>query len=76
MAAGQMLNLACVWTGRPKPKHIAEYRQWILGVHQQLANRWQKQLLYTLGVGRERTEVWTFEPGQAPKLAQILPVGL
>jgi hypothetical protein len=71
-----MLSLTCFWTGRPKKKHVSEYRQWILHVQQQLADRWQERLLYALGVARERTEVWTFEPDQLPKLAWILPIGL
>jgi hypothetical protein len=65
---GQMLRHTCEWSGRPKPKHISTYRQWILFVIQTLADRWEKKVLYALGVSPRRTEFWAFEPGQPPKL--------
>jgi hypothetical protein len=71
-----MLNLAFEWVGRPKPKHVNEYRQWILTISQGLADRWGISILYCLGTAVNQTEVWHFEPGQAPKLAEKLNVGI
>jgi hypothetical protein len=43
----EQLNLSIEWDGRPKPKHIQEYRQWIC---------------WALGVAKNRTELWHFKP--------------
>ena len=64
------------WIGRPKPKHVAAYRQWMLSVHQHLADRWQIKILYALGPSPHRTELWCFEPGKPPRLREVLPVGI
>lgn len=73
---GQMFALPCEWSGRPKPKHIAAYRQWILVTNQLLAERWGKSILYALGTAPNRTEFWSFQPGQTPKLTKKLNVGI
>jgi hypothetical protein len=76
-ASGETFQAACQWTGPgPKPKHIPAYRQWILYTTQLLADRWQKRLLYALGVAPNRTEVWAFEPGSVPKLLKRLNCGM
>lgn len=64
--------LAIEWDGQPKPKHVAEYRQWILSTHQMLCDRWQVSILYCLGVAPNRTELWEFKPGNPPKLAETI----
>ena len=73
----EMLLPVCVWIGgRPKKKHVREYRQWALLVHQSLADQWGKRIAYGLGVAPNRTEFWCFEPGCAPKLLQKVPFGI
>jgi hypothetical protein len=73
---GAGLNLRFEWLGRPKPKHIAPYRQWILATVQTLSDRWGTTILYALGVAADSTELWTFEPGKAPRLLEKLKVGI
>jgi hypothetical protein len=73
---GGQPTLRCEWLGKPKPKYIPEYRQWILSTHQFLADRWQQRVMYALGVARDHTELWIFEPGGTPKLLQKLNVGI
>jgi hypothetical protein len=63
------------WTSRPKPKHIAQYRQWGQSTAI-LAQRWKQQILYGLGVSSTSTELWAFEPGQPPKLVEKLQLGI
>jgi hypothetical protein len=75
-APGTSHVIACEWTGQPKRKHIAEYRRWILHIHQGLADRWGLSVLYALGVAPDLTEFWSFEPGQAPKLAGVTNASL
>jgi hypothetical protein len=70
------LNLGFEWLGRPKPKQIAEYRQWILGVVQSLADRWNTSILYALGTRRNQTELWRVAAGEAPRLLEKLKVGI
>lgn len=64
------------WTGRPKPKHFAEYRRWVLKTTQLLADRWNVCVLYGLGVSPTCTEFWAFEPWGTPKLIQKVPLGI
>lgn len=64
------------WTGRLKPKHVAEYRQWMLFVMQTCAQRWNARILYVLGPTPHTSEWWTCEPGEAPKLQQKLNIGI
>jgi len=73
---GENLNLEYEWTGRPRPKHTNEYRQWVLYVAQSLCDRRNITMLYCLGSSKNCTELWCFEPGKPPKLAKKLPVGL
>jgi hypothetical protein len=47
----------------PKPALFSEYRQWILGVTEELATRWNASVMYVL-----REEVWGVEPGEPAKL--------
>jgi hypothetical protein len=69
---GQLFQLRCVWTGRPRTKHLPEYRRWVLCTTQSLADRWRSRILYGLGVTPNCTEFWAFEPGAAPKLVEKL----
>jgi hypothetical protein len=55
------------WTGKPKPKHIAEYRQWILATIQTLCERWNKSILYALSPNPHSTELWSFRAGSSTK---------
>jgi hypothetical protein len=71
-----ILRLEFEWFGRPHKRNLAEYRQWILGVAQSLVNRWGRTMLYALGVAPDRTELWAFEPGKAPKLARVINAGI
>jgi hypothetical protein len=73
---GEMLQFNHEWTGRPKPKHIAAYRQWTLYVTQMLTERWGKRILYGLGVSPSCTELWSFEPGSSPKLLEKARFGI
>jgi hypothetical protein len=59
------LQYAYKWTGRPKPKDFAEYRQWILSTIAILALRWKQQIVYCL---RSSTcvEIWSFEQVSFP----------
>jgi hypothetical protein len=73
---GHLMQCSCEWTGRPKPKHIAQYRQWGLSTTAILAQRWKQRILYGLGVSSTCTELWAFEPGQPPKLVKKLQLGI
>ena|SRR5271163_2563982 len=64
------------WDGQLKPKHLPEYRQWILCTTQHLCDRWQAKILYCLGTKSDETEMWEFEPGKTPKLAKTIPIGI
>lgn len=64
------------WTGKPKPKHIAQYRQWILTTTQTLCDRWNRSILYALSPNPRSTELWSFLPGRAPRLEQKWPFAL
>jgi hypothetical protein len=75
-ARGQSHIQSIEWVGQPKPKHVAEYRQWILHTTSILAERWGLSILYGLGVSPNCTEVWQFKPGKAPKLVGTGPFGI
>ena len=64
------------WTGRLRRKHVDAYRQWVLSTNQILSDRWQITMLYALGTHHNRTELWSFTPGKAPKLVEKLNVGI
>jgi hypothetical protein len=64
------------WTGRPKRKHLAEYRRWVRLIAQLLTDRWKARVLYGLGVTPICTEFWGFEPKGTPKLMQKVPLGI
>jgi hypothetical protein len=75
--AGQPFNPICIWTGgRPKKKHIPEYRQWVLLTNQSLADQWGIRIGYGLGVTAHETEFWCFEPGGPPKLLKKINAGI
>jgi hypothetical protein len=63
---GHLMQCNCEWTGRPKPKHIAQYRQWVVSTAAILAQRWKQRILYCLGVSSTCTEIWAFEQGSLP----------
>lgn len=74
---GGFFNPICIWTGgRPKKKHIPQYRQWVLFTTQTLADLWGIRIAYGLGVRPDKTEFWHFEPGTPPKLAKVLDEGI
>ena len=73
---GAPLNLTFHWSGQPKREHLAPYRQWILSTVQILSDRWGVTILYGLGAAADATELWSFEPGKAPRLVQKLNVGI
>src|ERR1700724_2094274 len=73
---GAPLNLTFHWSGQPKRKHLATYRQWILSTVQILSDRWGATILYGLGTAADATELWSFEPGSAPRLLEKLSVGI
>jgi hypothetical protein len=75
-APGQSISWAFEWSGRPKRKHLSAYRQWVLSTNQVLADRWQKSILHALGTAADETELWQFKPGEPPKLAQKLNIGI
>jgi hypothetical protein len=70
------LNLRFEWSGQPKREHLAPYRQFILSTVQILSDRWGATILYGLGTAADETELWSFEPGKAPRLVQKLNVGI
>jgi hypothetical protein len=70
------LGMSFEWVGRPRPKHMREYRQWILGVIQALADRWNTSILYALGTAPNRTEFWRVVAGEPPQLIDKLNVGI
>jgi hypothetical protein len=63
---GHLMRCNCEWTGRPKPKHIAQYRLWVVSTTAILAQRWKQRILYCLGVSSTCTKVWAFEQGSLP----------
>ena len=75
-AYGSMLTINMEWSGRIKRKHVPAYRQWILSTNQILCDRWETTMLYALGTHHNRTEVWSFKPGECPKLVDKLNVGI
>jgi hypothetical protein len=71
------LRFSPQWIGEPKKKHFGEYRRWVLTVNQQLVNQWNAgPMLYALGIALNKTELWEFRPGAAPKLQRIVPIGI
>jgi|SRR6516162_5546875 hypothetical protein len=70
---GSMFLYQIAWTGKPKPKHIAEYRQWMLTTTQTLCERWNTSILYALSPTPHLTELWSFRPDRAPKLDKSYP---
>jgi hypothetical protein len=72
--SGEVQNICCEWTGRLKRKHLDEYRRWQLVTYEFLSTRWGKRFLYALGTAPNETEIWAFEPDQAPRLLQKMPV--
>lgn len=66
----------CEWSGRFKPKHVPEYRQWGLSVHERLSELWQMRIMYALIAKLNETELWLCEPGKAPRLVQKLGFGI
>jgi hypothetical protein len=75
-AKGEFFHVSIAWTGKPKKKHTPQYRQWVLSTTQHLCDLWDYRILYGLGLEKNATEFWQFEPGQAPKLVQKIPFGL
>lgn len=73
---GAMLDIAFEWTGKMKRKFLPEYRRWVLVTNQLLADRWGQSILYCLGTHHDKTELWQFTPGQAPRLIEKLNVGI
>jgi len=73
---GTLRPVTCEWVGRPKPKHAAECKHWMLSVYQKLAQRWNQRLIYAHGLSPTRTELWSVEPGQAPTLIETIPFGI
>jgi hypothetical protein len=73
---GLLRQVSCEWVGQPKPKHFGQYRRWILTVYRTLADRWNQEILYGLGISPRETELWEFAPGQAPKLIAKIPFGI
>jgi hypothetical protein len=65
--AGSTLDLRFEWNGKPKPKHIPEYRRWMLSVIQTQSDHWQSKIMYALQSSPHQTEMWVFEPGEPPK---------
>jgi hypothetical protein len=72
----KMLSCEHQWTGRPKRKHLPHYRRWALCTTQFLADRWNQRVPYALGTAPNRTELWAFEPGAAPKLLEKINCGI
>src|SRR6266446_6749795 len=62
--------------GPPKKRHTNQYRQWVLCTTQHLCDLWNQRILYGLGLEKNSTEFWHFEPGKPPKLIQKLPIGI
>jgi hypothetical protein len=73
---GEQLHMNIAWTGRPKKRHTNQYRQWVLCTTQHLCDLWNQRILYGLGLEKNSTEFWHFEPGKPPKLIQKLPIGI
>jgi hypothetical protein len=73
---GVLRHQSCEWDGKLKPRHVPEYRRWILEVYRTLADRWGQKVLYALGISPRATELWAFEPGQAPRLIKKVPFGI
>lgn len=67
-----ILKANCEWIGRPRKKHVNQYRQWVLTTQQHLSDLWQLRTLYVLGVAHNYTEIWKFAPGEPPKLVETL----
>jgi hypothetical protein len=75
-ASGQQPAIETSWIGRPRAKDLPEYKRWMLGVNQSLAERWNIKVLYAAGVSPHKTEFWIIEPGSAPKLVEAVPMGI
>jgi hypothetical protein len=74
--SGQISNLIFEWIGRPKPKPINEYRQWILSVVQALADRWNISILYALRITPNQREVWRIAANELLQLIEKLNIGI
>ena len=66
------LRLDTQWTERPSGKHVREYVRFACEVSRVLATKWNLKLAYVVQVAPRRWELWTFDPGQAPRLAEVL----
>ncbi len=68
------------WSRKPNPeeyKRIApQYAQWITGVREELATRWNMSMIALLNAECDRTEIWKFVPNQPAELLEILSCNL
>ena len=66
-SVGQEHRPKIVWEGGdPTPDEFPQYKEWIHGVNQTLANEWKMNLMHVFMLSKTRHEVWAYEPGKQP----------
>ena len=60
--------LACEWSGERTLKHLRPYVAWMNTVNKTLADEWGVKLLHVFQTSSTQVEMWSYEPGKAPKL--------
>lgn len=65
--AGEEHKPVISWDGgNPTPAEFPQYRDWIHGISQTLANEWKLKLMHVFMLSPTRHEVWAYEPGGQP----------
>jgi len=64
---GDTSFLTFAWSSRPKKKHLADYKRWLLEVCRVCANQWDQRILYAVQVSPKAWEYWCFAPGEPPR---------
>jgi hypothetical protein len=53
--------------GTSTEKHVKEFQQWLHGVHQELAEKWNTSFVFGVGIKKgSNLEFWAYKAGQQP----------
>ncbi len=65
---GQMPDWKFQYKGSVTGKHFSNYKKWLHGVNQQIAETWNSSFMYVLPDKKGRAELWGYTPGRQPSL--------
>jgi hypothetical protein len=65
---GQPPNWKFQYKGSVSGKHLSDYKKWLHGVNQQIAETWNSSFMYVLPDKKGRAELWGYRPGKQPSL--------